>query len=67
MAKYVDRPRKLITVDELASLWSVPKTTLYNWVFQKRLPYVELGRSPLFSFVSKETLTDTWSVSELFQ
>lgn len=54
MAKYVDQPRKLITIEELSALWSVPKATLYNWVFQGRLPYVKLGRSLRFDVVQIE-------------
>jgi excisionase family DNA binding protein len=49
-------PRKLINVDELSALWSVPKATLYNWVNQGRLPYVKLGRSLRFDVVEIEAL-----------
>lgn len=54
MANYVDQPRKLITIDELSALWSVPKATLYNWVNQGRLPYVKLGRSLRFDLIQIE-------------
>jgi excisionase family DNA binding protein len=47
-------PRQLITIDELAALWSVPRATLYNWVNQGRLPYVKLGRSLRFDLVQIE-------------
>jgi excisionase family DNA binding protein len=47
-------PRRLINVDELAALWSIPKATLYNWVNQGRLPYVKLGRSLRFDIVHIE-------------
>ena len=47
-------PRKLITIAELSSLWSVPTATLYNWVNQGRLPYVKLGRSLRFDLVEIE-------------
>lgn len=56
MAKYIDQPRKLITIGELSALWSVPKATLYNWVNQGRLPYVKLGRSLRFDLVEIEEL-----------
>jgi excisionase family DNA binding protein len=46
--------RQLINIDELASLWSVPKATLYNWVNQGRLPYVKLGRSLRFDVLQIE-------------
>jgi excisionase family DNA binding protein len=51
-------PRKLITIDELSALWSVPKATLYNWVNQARLPYVKLGRSLRFDLVQIEELRE---------
>jgi len=47
-------PRKLINIDELSTLWSVPKATLYNWVNQRRLPYVKLGRSLRFDLIQLE-------------
>jgi excisionase family DNA binding protein len=47
-------PRKLIDIDELSALWSVPKATLYNWVNQRRLPYVKLGRSLRFDLIQLE-------------
>lgn len=47
-------PRKLINIDQLSALWSVPKATLYNWVNQRRLPYVKLGRSLRFDLIQLE-------------
>jgi excisionase family DNA binding protein len=47
-------PRKLIDIAELSTLWSVPKSTLYNWVNQGRLPYVKLGRSLRFDVLQIE-------------
>ena len=49
-------PRKLMTIDELSALWSIPKATLYNWVNQGRLPYVKLGRLLRFDLVEVEKL-----------
>ena len=46
--------RELITIDELSALWRVPKATLYNWVNQRRIPYVKLGRSLRFDLVEIE-------------
>jgi excisionase family DNA binding protein len=50
----IQSPRKLINIDELSALWSVPKATLYNWVNQRRLPYVKLGRSLRFDLIQLE-------------
>lgn len=47
-------PRRLISIDELSSLWSIPKATLYNWVNQGRLPHVKLGRTLRFDLVQIE-------------
>jgi len=47
-------PRKLININELSALWSVPKATLYNWVNQGRLPHVKLGRSLRFDVLEIE-------------
>jgi excisionase family DNA binding protein len=54
--KSPELPRRLITIDELAALWNVPKTTLYNWVYQRRLPYVKLGRSLRFDVIQIEQM-----------
>lgn len=40
--------------DELATLRSVPKSTLYNWANQGRPPYVKLGRSLRFDIFQIE-------------
>jgi len=49
-------PRRLIGIEELAGLWSIQKSTLYNWVNQGRLPYVKLGRSLRFDIVEIEQI-----------
>lgn len=54
----VDQPRRLIDINELSELWSVPKTTLYNWVNQGRLPHVKLGRSLRFDVMQIERLRE---------
>ena len=56
-------PRRLISIDELSALWSVPKATLYNWVNQGRLPYVKLGRSLRFDLVQIEEHRERATIS----
>jgi excisionase family DNA binding protein len=34
---------KLWSVDDLASYLQVSPSTVYNWVDQRRLPYIDLG------------------------
>ena len=54
----IDRPRRLIDINELSELWSIPKSTLYNWVNQGRLPYVKLGRSLRFDIMQIEKVRE---------
>jgi excisionase family DNA binding protein len=55
--------RKLIDINELSELWSVPKTTLYNWVNQGRLPHVKLGRSLRFDLVQIEQFRERSTIT----
>ena len=38
----------LIDINELSKRISVPKGTLYNWVYLHRIPFVKAGRSLRF-------------------
>lgn len=38
----------LITIDQLSRRLSIPKGTLYNWVYQRRIPFIKAGRSLRF-------------------
>jgi excisionase family DNA binding protein len=38
----------LIDIKELSRRLSVPKGTLYNWVYLRRVPFVKAGRSLRF-------------------
>lgn len=40
---------KLLTVEEVASLLNVPKSTVYQWVHYKKIPFVKFGRRLNFS------------------
>ena len=39
---------RLITIHELSRRLSIPKGTLYNWVYLRRIPFVKAGRSLRF-------------------
>ncbi|HEX3747700.1 MAG TPA: helix-turn-helix domain-containing protein [Bryobacteraceae bacterium] len=39
---------KLIDINELSRRISIPKGTLYNWVYQHRIPFIKAGRSLRF-------------------
>ena len=56
-------PRRLISIDKLSVLWSVPRATLYNWVNQGRLPYVKLGRSLRFDIVQIEEFRERSTIA----
>jgi excisionase family DNA binding protein len=38
----------LITVQEAAKFLAVSTSTLYGWVYQRRIPFVKVGRSLRF-------------------
>lgn len=56
--------RKLISIQELSQLWSVPVPTLYNWVNQRRVPYVKLGRCLRFDPAELEEFRRRHSIME---
>ena len=35
---------RLIDIDELSDRLSIPKGTLYNWVYLRRIPFIKAGR-----------------------
>lgn len=42
------QPTTLINIDELSKRLSIPKGTLYNWVYLHRIPFIKAGRSLRF-------------------
>jgi excisionase family DNA binding protein len=40
--------RKLLTVKEAARYTGLSVHTLYSWIWQKRVPYIKLGRAVRF-------------------
>lgn len=36
--------KKLIDINELSRRLSIPKGTIYNWVYLRRIPFVKAGR-----------------------
>jgi len=38
----------LMTIQEAAKFLAVSKSTLYGWVWQRRIPFVKVGRSLRF-------------------
>jgi len=46
----------LLTIDELSTYLKVPKKTIYDMVYTKRIPYSKIGRLLRFD----KQLIDTW-------
>lgn len=40
--------QQLIDIKELSKRISVPKGTLYNWCYRRRIPFIKAGRSLRF-------------------
>lgn len=40
--------KTLIDINELSRRLSIPKGTLYNWVYLRRIPFIKAGRSLRF-------------------
>jgi len=38
----------LIDINELSRLLNIPKGTLYNWCYRRRIPFIKAGRSLRF-------------------
>ena len=38
------REKTLIDINELSRRLSIPKGTLYNWVYLRRIPFIKAGR-----------------------
>lgn len=45
---FVPEHIKLVDINELSRLLSIPKGTLYNWCYLHRIPFIKAGRSLRF-------------------
>ncbi len=50
----VKTERRLVTVREAAQYLAVSVSTLYGWVWQRRIPFVKVGRSLRFDLADLE-------------
>jgi len=55
----IDEPRRLLTIQEAAQFLRVSVSTLYGWVYQRRIPFVKLGRALRFDLADLDRLIDT--------
>ena len=50
----VARPTQLVNVNEAAQFLAVSPSTLYGWVWQRRIPFVKVGRAVRFDMADLE-------------
>lgn len=55
----------LLTIDELAAELRVSRGTLYNWIYQKKIPYVKVGRLVRFERSAIEKYLDGCRIQSL--
>jgi len=48
------RPTELVNVNEAAQFLAVSPSTLYGWVWQRRIPFVKVGRAVRFDMADLE-------------
>jgi excisionase family DNA binding protein len=48
------RPTQLINVNDAAQFLAVSPSTLYGWVWQRRIPFVKVGRAVRFDMADLE-------------
>jgi excisionase family DNA binding protein len=49
-------PERLVNVREAAAILCVSASTLYGWVWQRRIPFVKVGRAVRFRVADLEKL-----------
>ena len=50
--------RRLITIREASEYTGLSVSTLYSWIWQKRVPYVKLGRAVRFDLADLDRLIE---------
>jgi excisionase family DNA binding protein len=50
--------RQLVTVQEAARFLAVSVSTLYGWVWQRRVPFIKMGRALRFDLVDLEVFVE---------
>jgi excisionase family DNA binding protein len=48
------RPTQLVNVNEASRFLAVSPSTLYGWVWQRRIPFVKVGRAVRFDMADLE-------------
>lgn len=55
----------LLTIDDLATELRVSRGTLYNWVYEKRIPYLKVGRLVRFERSAIDKYLDECRIQSL--
>ena len=53
----------LISFHDMSKILNIKKGTLYNWVSQRKLPYIKLGKQVLFNKYDIDEWIETKKVS----
>ena len=53
--------KTLIDINELSCRLSIPKGTLYNWVYLRRIPFIKGGTVPAFRSDRSNPLPDAFA------
>jgi len=41
---------QFMTVEEIAQMLRVPRSTVYKWVYMRKIPYLKVGKRLLFEY-----------------
>ena len=50
--------RRLLTVSEAAEYLAISVSTLYGWVWQRRIPFIKVGRAVRFDLAELDQFID---------
>jgi excisionase family DNA binding protein len=53
-----DESRRLLTTEEAAQYLAISASTLYGWVWQRRIPFVKIGRALRFDLRDLEAFVE---------
>lgn len=57
--------KNYFSVDELADYLGISKNTVYSWVWQKRIPYVKVGKLLKFNMRLIEAWLEKNTINEI--
>lgn len=60
----MDKKTRLMSIEEAADYLGVKKSTLYSWVFYRKIPYLKIGRLLKFDLKELQEWIDQKRVSQ---